>query len=182
MKGKDIMKFCENCAVQLDDNAQFCHSCGTQVREVNIPQQQQQQGYEGSVGYEDQNSNQNDQYNQNEPTNTMPTDYNNQYQNNQQQYNQAPMQQKPPNKGTTWLIVSIIGTCCCSQLNIVTVIFAILSLTKYNAGDYEASENFARIAKILFFVFLVITVIISIILVATGWFQTLIDEYGYMYY
>lgn len=169
------MKFCENCAAQLDDNAQFCQSCGTQVREVNIPQQQ---GDENSVNYQD--SNQNDQYNQNEPTNTMPNDYNNQYQNNQQQYNQATMQQKPPNKGTTWLIVAIIGTCCCSQLNIVTLIFAILSITKYNAGDYEASENYARIAKILFFVFLAISIILGIIFAVTGTYQSMFDEFSYL--
>lgn len=158
------MRYCEFCAANISDDAKFCPACGNKVQEVKMnvdPYYDPRVDDQDSQQYVPPQSSGSIQ----EPTNTVPQQHYDPYNTSVPPQYEEPL---PPNKGLTWLIISIISTCCCTPLNIITIVFAILSMTSHKNRDYEAANNYARIAMILFFVFLAISIIMSIVLGVTG--------------
>jgi|GEM_PF-4786458 len=145
------MKRCRHCGTESDENARFCTYCGRNFSEqytgdqaapVEPPKAVPEQQSAGSGDAP-----------------PLPT--------GAQSYgNYAEPQVKPPNNGLVWLILSIVMTvCCCSIFNVATIIISAISVSKYNQGDFEEARRLARIAMIVFFCLLALSIVSSIV----GW-------------
>lgn len=143
------MKICNHCGREVKSGAKFCQYCGA---DLLIETKKE---YEVSDNYEEFEA-------PSLPDANIPLVVN----------EKAVI--PPPNKGLVWLILSSITTflgCCCIPFGIfqaATIITSAISVSRYNRGDFEGSNNLAKTSKILFFSLLAFSIVILIIIVSTG--------------
>ena len=129
------MKHCQFCGSQMEDDANFCSKCGLEqgvkpVQEVEIEKMP-----EAAV----------------DPNAAPPLPETSYYDSGTTGTSTEALQS---NNGLVWLILSIILTVCCcpfSFLQIITIVFAAISMSRYNQGDYEEAKRYSKIAMIIFF-------------------------------
>lgn len=148
------MKFCKNCSAALNDDVMICPECG-------VSQAYKTQAATTDVGVSKYSSN---------------TDYSQEPQQQQQVYTPVPEGKNP---GVPWLIVSIVMfvICCGNILAIPGLILAIMSMTSFNAGNVEEAQNRAKIAKTLTFIAIALSIVITIIVAATGFATSTLEGY-----
>lgn len=142
------MKYCQYCGSQLEDDARFCSKCGLEHGEAKKEDPVQVDPV--IVDPIDLNA-----------TPPMPDSQ------IPQQETYTGFQETPPNNGLVWLILSIVMTlCCCNVLQVVTIVFAAISMSRHNQGDYEEAKRYSKIAMIIFFSLLALSIIASIVMYA----------------
>ena len=156
------MKFCPNCSAPLDDDAVYCTECGKSLADDFSSNNSSYNSTESTQGYE-----------HTIPTGSSEGNYteNNGYSNNNSNYSYNNQYNAPPakNPGTPWIIVSVVSFFCCSGfLAIPGLILGILSSSSFTAGNMEDAQNKAKTAMWLIIGAAVISIIITIILIASG--------------
>ncbi len=158
------MKYCQYCGSQMDDDARFCSKCGLEHGEVK----------KETVDVEPVVVEQMD------PNGTPPMP------NAPEPQAYSGINEIPPNNGMVWLILSIVMTlCCCNPLQIVTIVFSAISLSRHKQGEFEEAKRYSKIAMILFFSLLALSIIGWIVSFSlTGafvpeFFNEFFDQYQY---
>lgn len=162
---------CIKCYQEIPDGSKFCPHCGAQQPEA------------GTVHAENETV---DAVKQPETGSTYGTeDFSRQYQQSGPVYQSEPVYQSSYQQETKinwipYLVLAIISTvCCCLPFGIVAIVFAAKINSAVSAGDNEAAEKAARMAKIWIIVAVVVGIFWNIIqLVALGGLMDL----SYYYY
>jgi hypothetical protein len=155
-RGGKIMKNCSHCSREVMSDAKFCQYCGADLPVSEVEEEIPATNNEGFDAPP-------------LPEAKTPILFNHQ------------TSPPPSNKGLVWLIISSITTffgCCCLPLGFlqaVTIITSAISVSRYNRGDYEDSEKLARTSMIIYFSILALSIILLIVIFATGFYTQIAD-------
>jgi predicted nucleic acid-binding Zn ribbon protein len=168
-----VMKKCNHCNREVMDDAKFCQYCGADIPEDMV-----------EPSLENDNIVAEDQEIEAPPLPEVKSTAT--YDSGTSTYNEGASKAQHANKGLVWLILSSIITllgCCCMPfgfLQIATIITSAIAVNNYSKGDYEGSDRMARVSMIVFFSILALSVILFVVLLATGTLANIMDSYDFI--
>jgi hypothetical protein len=148
------MKYCNKCGAEGADEAKFCPRCGESFAVAS----QLDQG----------------------PVTFSGADMGG---TNKATYGASGTMEAPKNNTMLWLIINIAVTvlCCCTGgglLSIIGIVFAVLAMNKYKAGDIAGGKNFEKVAMIMAFVAIGISIILGLIMLVTGFYGGFMEGFA----
>ncbi len=151
--------YCSRCNAYNDDNARFCNNCGMELTAPQNEYRQEQPNYQEAAGNVPPQENFNNNFNQNANGNQTPNSapFNSPY--GQPMYHSAPVRYS-----NTMPIIAIVASII--NFNILGIVFAFISLAKYNKqeeaarmGNFLAASEFGKSSRTYSIVSLVISIV-----------------------